>query len=66
MRRVGNGQMAVRTGAGGGLDQSGLASLAVLEGEVVAGAAAVHLSPLWTVLFSRFLLHEKLNRAGWR
>ena len=22
------------------------------------------LSPLWTVLFSRFLLHEKLNRAG--
>jgi len=24
-----------------------------------------YLSPLWTVLFSRLLLHEKLNRAGW-
>jgi drug/metabolite transporter (DMT)-like permease len=38
--------------------------LAVLEGEVVRVLLLFYLSPLWTVLFSRFLLHEKLNRAG--
>jgi drug/metabolite transporter (DMT)-like permease len=39
--------------------------LAVLEGEVVRVLLLFYLSPLWTVLFSRFLLHEKLNSAGW-
>jgi drug/metabolite transporter (DMT)-like permease len=39
--------------------------LAVLEGEVVRVLLLFYLSPLWTVLFSRFLLREKLNRAGW-
>lgn len=39
--------------------------LAVLEGKVVRVLLLFYLSPLWTVLFSRFLLHEKLNRAGW-
>jgi drug/metabolite transporter (DMT)-like permease len=39
--------------------------LAVLEGEVVRVLLLFYLSPLWTVLFSRFLLHEQLNRAGW-
>jgi drug/metabolite transporter (DMT)-like permease len=38
--------------------------LAVLQGEVVRVLLLFYLSPLWTVLFSRFLLHEKLNRAG--
>ena len=39
--------------------------LAVLQGEVVRVLLLFYLSPLWTVLFARFLLHEKLNRAGW-
>jgi drug/metabolite transporter (DMT)-like permease len=39
--------------------------LAVLEGEVVRVLLLFYLSPLWTVLFARFLLQEKLNRAGW-
>jgi drug/metabolite transporter (DMT)-like permease len=39
--------------------------LAVLDGEVVRVLLLFYLSPLWTVLFARFLLHEKLNRAGW-
>jgi len=39
--------------------------LAVLEGEVVRVLLLFYLSPLWTVLFARILLHEKLNRAGW-
>ena len=39
--------------------------LAVLEGEVVRVLLLFYLAPLWTVLFSRFLLKEKLNRAGW-
>jgi drug/metabolite transporter (DMT)-like permease len=39
--------------------------LGVLEGEVVRVLLLFYMSPLWTVLFSRFLLHEKLNRAGW-
>jgi len=38
--------------------------LAVLQGEVVRVLLLFYLSPLWTVLFSRFLLHEKLNHAG--
>ncbi|WP_041432435.1 DMT family transporter [Thiobacillus denitrificans] len=39
--------------------------LGVLEGEVVRVLLLFYLSPLWTVLFARFLLHERLNRAGW-
>jgi drug/metabolite transporter (DMT)-like permease len=39
--------------------------LAVLEGEVMRVLLLFYLSPLWTVLFARFLLHERLNRAGW-
>lgn len=39
--------------------------LAVLDGEIVRVLLLFYLSPLWTVLFSRFLLHEKLNGAGW-
>lgn len=39
--------------------------LAVLQGEVMRVLLLFYLSPLWTVLFARFLLHEKLNRAGW-
>jgi len=39
--------------------------LAVLEGEVVRVLLLFYLSPLWTVLFARVLLREKLNRAGW-
>lgn len=38
--------------------------LAVLEGEVVRVLLLFYMSPLWTVLFSRILLHEKLNRVG--
>lgn len=38
--------------------------LAVLEGEVVRVLLLFYLSPLWTVLFSRILLREKLNRVG--
>jgi len=38
--------------------------LAVLQGEVVRVLLLFYLSPLWTVLFSRILLGEKLNRAG--
>jgi drug/metabolite transporter (DMT)-like permease len=39
--------------------------LAMLDGEVVRVMLLFYLSPLWTVLFSRILLREKLNRAGW-
>jgi len=39
--------------------------LAVLEGEVVRVLLLFYLSPLWTVLFARVLLREKLSRAGW-
>ena len=39
--------------------------LAMLQGEVVRVLLLFFLSPLWTVLFARILLHEKLNRAGW-
>jgi drug/metabolite transporter (DMT)-like permease len=38
--------------------------LAMLQGEVVRVLLLFFLSPLWTVLFSRILLCEKLNRAG--
>ena len=38
--------------------------LAVLEGEVVRVLLLFYMSPLWTVLFSRILLNEKLNRVG--
>ncbi len=38
--------------------------LAVLDGEVVRVLLLFYLSPLWTVLFSRVLLKEQLNRAG--
>jgi len=38
--------------------------LGVLQGEVVRVLLLFYLSPLWTVLFSRILLGEKLNRAG--
>lgn len=38
--------------------------LAVLEGEVVRVLLLFYMSPLWTVLFSRILLREKLNRVG--
>lgn len=39
--------------------------LAMLQGEVVRVLLLFFLSPLWTVVFARILLHEKLNRAGW-
>ena len=35
--------------------------LAVLEGEVVRVVLLFYLSPLWTVLFGRWLLHERLG-----
>ncbi len=38
--------------------------LAMLQGEVVRVLLLFFLSPLWTVLFSRVLLDERLNRAG--
>ena len=38
--------------------------LGVLQGEVVRVLLLFYLSPLWTVVFSRILLGEKLNRAG--
>ena len=38
--------------------------LAVLDGEIVRVLLLFYLSPLWTVLFARVLLNEKLNRAG--
>ncbi len=38
--------------------------LGVLEGEVVRVLLLFYLSPLWTVLLSRLLLGEKLNRVG--
>lgn len=38
--------------------------LAMLQGEVVRVLLLFFLSPLWTVLFSRILLREKLSRVG--
>lgn len=37
---------------------------AVSEGQVMRILLLFYLSPLWTVLFSRLLLHERLSRAG--
>ena len=39
--------------------------LAVLEGEVMRVLLLFYLAPLWTVLLSRWLLGEKLNRFGY-
>lgn len=39
--------------------------LAMLQAEVVRVLLLFFLSPLWTVMFARLLLNEKLNRAGW-
>jgi len=37
------------------------------ETQVTAGAASLLIAsvPIWTALFARFTLHEKLTRAGW-
>lgn len=39
--------------------------LAVLEGEVMRVLLLFYLAPLWTILLSRWLLGEKLNRYGY-
>ncbi len=39
--------------------------LAILGGEVMRVLLLFYLAPLWTVLFSRLLLKEKLNRYGY-
>ncbi|BBJ22430.1 DMT family transporter [Candidatus Nitrotoga sp. AM1P] len=39
--------------------------LAVLDGEVMRVLLLFYLAPLWTVIFSRWLLGEKLNRYGY-
>jgi drug/metabolite transporter (DMT)-like permease len=39
--------------------------LAVLYGEVMRVLLLFYLAPLWTVLFSRWLLDERLNRYGY-
>lgn len=39
--------------------------LAMLGGEVMRVLLLFYLAPLWTVLLSRFLLREKLNRYGY-
>ena len=39
--------------------------LAVLDGEVMRVLLLFYLAPLWTVLLSRWLLAEKLNRYGY-
>jgi len=39
--------------------------LAILDGEVMRVLLLFYLAPLWTVLFSRWMLHEKLNRYGY-
>jgi len=38
--------------------------LATLQGEVIRVLLLFYLSPLWTILLARLLLHEQLNRAG--
>lgn len=38
---------------------------AVSEGQVMRVLLLFYLSPLWTVLFSRLILHERLSRIGW-
>jgi len=39
--------------------------LAILDGEVMRVLLLFYLAPLWTVLFSRWMLGEKLNRYGY-
>ncbi len=39
--------------------------LAVIEGHVIKVMLLFYLSPLWTILFARILLQEKLNKVGW-
>lgn len=39
--------------------------LAVLEGEVVRVLLLFYLAPLWTVIFARLLLGERLSLPGW-
>lgn len=38
--------------------------LAVLSGEVMRVLLLFYMAPLWTVVYSRFLLHERLTRNG--
>lgn len=39
--------------------------LAVIHGEVMRVLLLFYLAPLWTVFFSRLLLHERVNRFGY-
>lgn len=39
--------------------------LAILDGEVMRVLLLFYLAPLWTVLFARWMLGEKLNRYGY-
>ena len=39
--------------------------IAVLGGEIMRVLLLFYLAPLWTVLFARWLLREKLTPAGW-
>ncbi len=39
--------------------------LAILDGEVMRVLLLFYLAPLWTVIFARWLLGEKLNRYGY-
>lgn len=39
--------------------------LAVIEGHVMKVMLLFYLSPLWTILFARLFLGEKLNTVGW-
>ncbi|MBX9347473.1 DMT family transporter [Chromobacterium piscinae] len=40
-------------------------TMAVAEGQVMRVLLLFYLSPLWTALWSRLLLHEHLTRRGW-
>jgi drug/metabolite transporter (DMT)-like permease len=39
--------------------------LGMLDGEVMRVLLLFYLAPVWTILFSRWLLHERLNRYGY-
>ncbi|HEY6093636.1 MAG TPA: DMT family transporter [Gallionellaceae bacterium] len=39
--------------------------LAILDGEIMRVLLLFYLAPLWTVLFARWLLNERLNRYGY-
>jgi drug/metabolite transporter (DMT)-like permease len=39
--------------------------LAILDGEVMRVLLLFYLAPLWTIIFSRWILKEKLNRYGY-